>query len=254
MKSLLFSLILTVTPHAFAEDLGWQPMNGVNGVQHTTANSGRLMIIKVDPTVAPLTLINASKTEFNSNLRSTSEREGLLIGINAAMFRDDDLTSIGYMRNFDHVNASKHRSNLKGILAFNPKKKGRAAVKIIMKDGSWEKEMRNYNTVFESYRMIGRNSKGQWESKWNKGASIHHNVALAGVDSKDQLLLFFHRDSIDVYDLNNIIIALPLDLKALIYLDGGWHGGLYLHPSTGIGADTGFLNVPNVLGVKFPAQ
>lgn len=257
LNSLISVLILAFSTTAFAAalpDLKWAPLNeSVPGIEFVKI-TGDFTILKIDAALAPLTLINASETKELRTLSATADKNQMVFATNAAMFRDDNSSSIGYMRNFEHVNQKKFRGNLKAILAWNPKKKNLPPVKIVIKEESnWEKKIGEYETVFESYRLIASDGKGGWTPTWKPGQTVAHHVGFAGIDGEGKLLIFFHVAGIDVYEFTNRIMALGLDVKKLMYLDGDFHGGIYYGPGSQIRSEGGgFLAVPNIFGVKFP--
>ncbi len=197
------------------------------------------MVVRADPRLTPLELVNPPQTNSLS-VQQVADRYDFKVVINAAMFATDYVTSVGYMRNFDYVNNPKISTRYGGFIFFNPKKPSSPAVLI-----GPQSEMQNYHTVFQTYRM--------WSAKegilWKKGKSIFYQVALVGVDGKNRVLFFFHPRLVDVHDLVGQILGLNLDLKGLLYLDGGNHGALYLAPELGREWNTR-LFLPNLLGLK----
>ncbi|MGZ3694450.1 MAG: hypothetical protein ACXWQO_09715 [Bdellovibrionota bacterium] len=218
-----------------SEPLAWVQQGGIE-----VSNVDRdLFIVRADPLKTPLELV-ISPPGTSPTAAQHAQRQGLSVVINAAMFATDYSTSIGYMRNFETVNNPHISAKLRGFLMFNPKDPALPAVKI-----GDRKNIDAYNTVFQTHRM--------WDETqgilWNKGASIFHHVGLVGVDSKHRVLFFYHLGLIDVHDMVAQILELGLDLKGLLYLDGGNHGSLYLSRELGQGWNT-MVALPNILGLK----
>jgi hypothetical protein len=218
--------------------INWQSQGGIE-----IANIDEdLIVVRADPAVTPLELVNPPDSA-NQTVAELAEHRGYSVMINAAMFATDYVTSIGYMRSFGNINNPRFSSKLRGFLMFNPKDPKQPAVKIAGKS-----EIAAYNTVFQSHRM--------WAAKegilWKKGASIYHHVGLVGVDGKNRVLFFYHPTLVDVHEMVDQILNLGLDLKGLLYLDGGNHGALYLGRELGQGWNTR-LSLPNLLGLK-PAR
>lgn len=211
-----------------------------SGIETATFD-GSLIVVRADPLVTPVALINPPAS--SGNIARIAAREGFAVATNAAMFAKDYVTSIGYMKNFEQVNNPRISANLKGFLLFNPKGTSSPAAKIGTKD-----DLDAYHTAFQSHRM--------WSAEdgilWKKGASIYRQVALVGVDGRGRILFFFHPSSTDVHEMVARILELKLDLKGLLYLDGGFHGALFRSPELG-GGWNNWINLPNVLGIR-PTQ
>jgi len=199
---------------------------------------GSLVVARADPARTPLVLLNSP--ESAGSISRVAARDGYALVTNAAMFAKDYTTSIGYMRNYERVNNPRVASKLKGFLMFNPREAGSPAVKVGTKE-----ESEAYHTTFQSHRM--------WSAAegilWKKGASIYRQVALVGVDDKSRVLFFFHPASIDVHDLVARILDLQLGITGLLYLDGGFHGTLYLSPELG-GGWNNWISLPNLLAIR----
>lgn|GEM_PF-3724877 len=199
---------------------------------------GILIVVRADPLRTPLELINLP--ESTGTVAQVAKNRGLAVVINAAMFARDYSTSIGYMRNFEKVNNPQFSTKMRGFLMFNPKSAGLPAVRIGEK-----RETSQYNSVFQTHRM--------WSAQegilWKKGASIYHQVGLVGVDGRNRVLFFYQPGLGDVHDLVEKILSLNLDLKGLLYLDGGNHGSLHLSPDLGRGTNT-WISLPNLLGIR----
>ena len=196
-----------------------------------------LVVIRADPSITPLELLNQNPAV---SLAQAAKSNGFSVAINAAMFAKDYVTSIGYMKNFENINNAHFNPKLRSFLLFHPKNKRSPPIKI----GTRE-DIDAYQTVFQTHRMIDGNGK----ILWNKGASVYHQVGLVGVDGKSRVLFFFHPSLIDMHDLVAEILALKLDLRGLLYLDGGNHGSLYLSSDLGSGWNT-WIPLPNVLGIR----
>lgn len=208
------------------------------GIETSTLPSG-LIVTRVDPHKSAIELVNPPESDSLS-ISQLAERNGYRVAINAAMFARDYVTSVGYMRNYEYVNNPKFHPKMSGFLMFNPKREKLPLVKAGSKG-----EIKNYQTAFQTYRM--------WDPEegilWKKGRALYYHVALAGVDAKGRLLLFFHPSRVDVHDLVAQILELGLELKGLLYLDGDSHGSIYLDRDLGRSWNAR-IRLPNVIGVK----
>jgi hypothetical protein len=256
MKLYFPALLLVLTfsscasaPHAqerepsSGESILWERNDGIEA----TTIEGKLIVIRADTQLNSIELINPPESS-PLTVSQVASRRGLAVVINAAMFAKDYITSIGYMRNFETINNPKIASKMSGFLMFNPKNAGSPPVKI----GS-KQDIAEYNTAFQSYRMWSE-SEG---ILWKEGASIFHQVGLVGVDAQNRILFFFHPELVDVHELVARILELKLNLRGLLYLDGGNHATLSL--SREIRSELGnswntWLALPNLLGIKTSAK
>lgn len=251
MKPLAFLIALPLllsacaaAPDARPDSPAREPSSGLawkslGGIEHSEHNG--LTIVRADPRSVPFVLLNPPETTGVA-MAELARREKLAVAINAAMFARDYATSIGYMRNYERVNNPRISPKLQGFLCWNPKHSADPAVAIGGKDC-----LPRYHTVFQTHRMID----GAGNILWKKGSSIYRNVGLVGVD-KDARVLFFHHPSLtDVHELVAGILALGLELRGLLYLDGGSHGSLFLDPALGRGVNP-WITLPNVLGLRAP--
>lgn len=217
------------------ETVRWNTHGGIDYAN--VAN--QLIVIRADLTRTPLELFNPPATS-RSSMGQFAREQQLAVLINAAMFATDYVTSVGYMRNYDQVNNPRFNARMQGFLMFNPKDAGSPAAKVGRRS-----EIDAYHTVFQTYRM--------WDAQegilWKKGASYYHQVGLVGVDGENRVLFFYHPAFVDVHDLVERIIGLGLNLRGLLYLDGGNHASLYLDSAIGRSWNTG-LSLPNLLGLR----
>lgn len=213
------------------------PWNRRPGIEAAVIDD-QFTVVRVDPAMAPLELLNPPAT--NRGVGELAARQGYAFLINAAMFATDYATSIGYMRNYDVVNNPQFSSRLRGYFLFHPKKPGLPPVKIGDKD-----DAPSYHTVFQTHR-VWTPSDG---IMWKKGRSVYHQVAMVGVDGRSRAVFFYHPGLVDVHDFVTRILELGLDLRGILYLDGGNHGALYLDRELGRSENT-WITLPNLLGVK----
>jgi hypothetical protein len=220
-----------------ADSLPWVSHGGV---EFAEVGNDPLLVVRADLRSAPLELVNQGGADALT-LAGLAARDRFAVLTNAAMFGQDYRTSIGYMRNFGVVNNPHVAAKLRGFLLFHPKRAGLPALKM-----GTVQDISGYDTVVQTHRV--------WTPEegilWNKGASVFYQVGLVGVDGAGRILFFHHPGLADVHDLAEQILALGLDVRALLYLDGGHHGALYLDPALGRGGNESIV-LPNLLGLKF---
>lgn len=219
--------------------LAWQKSGGI---ETATAGDG-MLIVRANLREASLELVNPPESD-SATVAQIAAQKNYAVLINAAMFAKDYKTSIGHMRSYERVNNPGFNSRLRGFLMFHPKNPGSPLVKIGGKEQS-----AGYHTAFQTHRMIDESEK----ILWKKGTNVHHQVGLVGVDSRSRVLFFFQPNLMDVHDMVASILALRLELKGLLYLDGGTHGAIHIDPRLGRGVNT-WISLPNLLGLKASGQ
>lgn len=176
------------------------------------------------------------------------------------MFRQDGLTSTGFMKNFNHINNSKHNPDYKSFLAFNPIKSGLPDVQVLdLQCDDFEVLGPKYNSVVQNLRMISckrRNVWSQQDKKWS--------MVSLGMDGKGNVLFLLTRSPYSVHYFINILLRLDIDIQRAMYLEGGPEASLYLktqHTETALfgSYETGFNEndnsnrfwpIPNVIGIS----
>lgn len=205
-----------------------------------------LVVVRADLRRVQPVLLNKSELGFDSATADVALANGLVLATNASMFATDLVSSIGYMRNFAHVNHGSFNPKLKAFIAFHPKSRGLRAARIIEKsDPNWKQEIAQYDTVIETYRMLS----SQGENQWKPGNANYYQVALMGLEKSGGMVFFFYPSRIDMYSLNEYIKTLPVDLEGLLYLDGDSKGVLIFKTPAGVNS-LGYPGpLPNILGL-----
>lgn len=214
--------------------------------------------IKIDPRNYSFKLLCATENDKEKHTaKEWSEKQKLLLAVNAGMFQEDGLTSVGYMKNFKHVNNSR-LSRANSILAFNPVDEDIPEIQLIDRECQDFSILRQkYHSFVQSIRMISCDQQNVWTQQNAKWSTL-----AVGMDKDGNILFLFSRTPHSVHDLIEILLSLPLSLKTAMYLEGGPQASLYLStPKMTLernGVWEGFeesgpfqfsLPIPNVLGV-----
>ena len=186
-----------------------------------------LTVVKIDPGRYSFQLLCA--TEYGKEPLTTKEwasRHQMLAAVNAGMFQENGLTSVGFMQNFDHVN-NPRLSSANTILAFNPVEKTLPDIQLIDRECQNFSDLRHkYRSFVQSIRMISCDRQNVWtrqDSKWSTLA--------VGMDTEGNILFLFSRTAHSVHDFTDVLLSLPLSLKRAMYLEGGPQASLYLSTS-----------------------
>lgn len=183
-----------------------------------TTGDGKITVVRIDPARFDLRLLNAS-APGEGTLRTAkgwATRAGAVAAINASMYQGDYRTSTGLMRTRAHVNQARV-SREKAVLAFDALAPGVPPVRMIDRScEDLEKIAKGYGTLIQSIRMISCDRKNVWAP-----SDRRFSTAAIGVDGKGRVLFIHARSPWRVYDLVNALLALPLDLRQAMYVEGG---------------------------------
>jgi len=206
-----------------------------------------ITVVKIDPQSYSFQLLCA--TELGKESLTTKEwalKYQMLAAVNAGMFQENGLTSVGFMKNFGHVN-NPRLSKANTILAFNPVGENLPEIQLIDRECQDFNDLRQkYQSFVQSIRMISCSQQNVW----------------SGMDFQGNILFLFSRTPLSVHDFIDILLSLPLSLKSAMYLEGGPQASLYLSTSRmtveryGVwgGLEKNSLQfplpVPNVIGIS----
>ena len=182
----------------------------------------------------------------------------LAAAINASMYLPDNRTSTGYMRSGEYVNQGRVMDRFGAFFVASPKKAGIPRAAIIDKDlPDWRERLEDYDIVVQNYRMINANRR----ILWSPGGPLYAISAIA--QDGDGKILFLHsRTPVEAYSFAQHILHLPIDVRAVMYVEGGAQAGLLINSGAikrELGAPhapsflaTGALKaaLPNIIGVK----
>lgn len=258
--------IPTFSVNKNAKKLTWQNLTQgldlaiVDAPIKSSIGDSKIRIVRINPKYFDFKLlaINELKTEEMRTAKKYCEDFNLLGAINTSMF-SHNMASVGYMKNYQHLNNGKLNKD-KCVIAFNPKDEISPAFKIIdLGCDDWEVEKDKYHSYIQNIRMIDC----QQHIKWSKQEK-YWSTACIGIDGKGNALFIHSRSPYRVNDLARMLLQLPIGLKRCCYLEGGPESTLYVkHGTTEINSfgsyETGFneddLNnsqwqIPNVIGFK----
>jgi len=227
--------------------------------QKSSARDPRISIIKIDPKLYSFKLLCASEL---GRIRLTAKdwclKYNLISAINAGMYQEDGLRSVGYMKNFSHINNPRLNA-YKAVLAFNRTEPAVPEIQIIdLRCQVFEEIKSKYQTFVQSIRMVSC----QQENIWTKQDKIWSLAAL-GVDKNGNVLFIFSEALYSGFDFVNVLLSLPLSLYNAMYLEGGSEASLYFLSNgvefdkvgnNGIGLNDSFVRgvaraIPNVIGI-----
>lgn len=183
-----------------------------------------ITVVKIDPKFFSLALYCAKEHgDARLTAKQWCKQFRLTAAVNAGMFQTDGLTSVGYMKNFAHLNntyLNKHNT----VLAFNRITDEVPEVQIIDRRCQDFEQLRNkYNTLVQSIRMISCRQENVWSRQPKKWSTV-----AIGMDKHGNVLLLFSRSPYSVHDFINILLDLPISIYNAMYLEGGPEASLCL--------------------------
>lgn len=175
-------------------------------------------IVRADPGRLSLSLRLASAE--GGALRSAPdwlETTGGYAAINPGMFREDFLSSVGWMSKGEHTNSARWPADYNSLMALDPVEPGRARFHLFNLgcEARQDAEAR-YGTRVQSMRMLGCAGENLWSDQPREWSA-----ALIGEDRAGRALLIHVRSPYRMHALVDMLRALPLDLTALHYGEGG---------------------------------
>lgn len=266
---LLFFLVLIIafgdSPPLAAQESSWQAVDEglfigeFDSPQKSEVGDSKITIVKIDPDYYEFKLLSASEYNDSSRtVRQWAKEYHLTAAINAGMFQEDLITSVGYMKNFDHTNNPHFNSN-NTIFVFNPADSTVKPAQIVDRTcQDFESLREKYRSMVQSIRMISCRQENVWTKQPKKWSMV-----VLGADKENNILFIFTRSPYAVHDFINILLSLPISIYNAMYLEGGPEATLYFSANNiefeKFGSfETGFIEndfisaawpIPNVLGI-----
>ncbi|MFN8643193.1 MAG: phosphodiester glycosidase family protein [Candidatus Binatia bacterium] len=220
-----------------------------------------IRLVRIDPLQFGVVLLNASAPPDGTarTARDWAARHDLAATINASLYQTDHLTSTSLMRSREHVN-NPRLSRHNAVLLFDRRDPAAPPVQLV------DRTCRDLGAVAADYagavqgiRMISCRRANVWTQQ----PKVWSNAAV-GVDGAGRLLFIHMRAPLSTHDFAEALLALPIDLRETMYVEGGPEAQLYVrgggfemeavgsHGSSGFAglANAFALPVPNVLGVR----
>jgi hypothetical protein len=182
-------------------------------------------VLRVDPSRFALKLLCASDPRYD---RARTPRDwcrefGLLAAANASMFAEDGVTAVSLLRTRNHTD-NGHLTKHMAVLAFDAFDDSVPPIQIIDRElQDYPALARHYGTLVQSIRMVSLDGRNVWspqEQAWSSAA--------IGIDRSGRALLIHVQSPYTMHDLIEMLLGMPLELKNLMYTDGGPPSQLYL--------------------------
>lgn len=220
----------------------------------------RIVALRIDSRYFEFTLCASSiDGKTARTLGEWGDQYDLVAAINASMYLPDGLTSTGYMRQGRHINNGRIVQRFGAFFVAGADSPDLPAVAILDRDNpQWEEQIGHYNLVIQNYRMIN----AQRRILWAPGGP-HYSISAVAQDGEGKILFLHCREPIEAYTFSQQILHLPLDVRTVMYVEGGGQAGLLVRSPdlrreiSGLSTSMKFLvtgnlgtALPNVLGVR----
>ena len=260
----LLAVLLGVFPSsAAASSDPWEEVEtgldvGVFSVRNVQGEPAEAVIIRIDPMLFSFVILTASMPgEHPRTLREWADTHQLVAAINAGMYREDGLTHTGYLRVGSHLNNSRIVEKFGAFFVAEPDLDNSLPPAAVLDrdDAPWETLLPRYEMAVQNYRLIDAGRHIRWLEN-----TTAHGISAVGCDGLGRILFIHCRDTLRCFDFAAQLLALPLDLRQTMYVEGGTQAGMLLNVGREIRLWEGkgnFWNMgafdarlPNVIGVK----
>jgi exopolysaccharide biosynthesis protein len=219
-----------------------------------------ITILRIDPALWDVKLITRDQTaeRFNLTAKEWCSKKNLVAAINAGMFLQDYITHVGYLKAKDSLHCETV-NQYKSVAAFDPLLPDQPLFRMFDLDECGLDSINQlYASAVQNLRLIKRSGENRWqqqEKKWSEAA--------LGEDADGRILFILCRSPYSMYDFNETLLSLPINIVCAQHLEGGPEAQLYLkHDKTEIDLcgsyESGFTEnddnlsawpIPNIIGI-----
>jgi Phosphodiester glycosidase len=218
------SLLLPVAGHA-----GWSTLApglelGVLPLD-LPGSTAEATILRADPEHWELVVLASDQLgEPPQDVRSWCESHGLVAGTNAGMFATDHRTHVGFLQNEAYVGGAANE--YQSVVVFGPKtgKDPKFAIYDLDVPGVTLRDLaKRFSGVVQNLRLIKHPGENRWSQQSNRWSE-----AALGQDQRGRILFIFCRQGLSMYDFNQGLLQLDVDIVAAQHLEGGPEAQLYV--------------------------
>lgn len=182
-----------------------------------------LVAVRIDPHYFDFVLGSAGRDGGGARtLRQWSERHNLSVVINASMYLPDGLTSTGYMRSGDYINNKRIVQRFGAFFVAQPDDPDLPRATILERDTDiWRELLSHYEVVIQNYRIISSARR----ILWSPGGPLY-SISAVAIDGAGSILFLHSKEPVEAYSFAQHLLHLPLDIRTVMYVEGGGQAGL----------------------------
>ncbi len=198
------------------------------------------------------------------SLKEWARQYDLVAATNAGMYLEDGKTNTGYLQTGDHLNNPRVVRLFGAFFMAEPKDNAKTPEaplpQVSLLDRTtdpWEALLPQYSMVVQNYRLISSARKNLWQP-----TGPTHSIAAVGVDGQGHILFIHCHEPLTVHAFGNLLLDIPIDIRTVMYVEGGSPATLFLntkslqhtwtgyHPADFFSRGNPELPLPNVIGVR----
>ncbi len=215
----------TENSSALHNGAGWVSLEP--GLQYTELKTDtfRLHVLRIDPAFFSFVLCASGKEKSEQmTLQEWSEKKDLIASINASMYLPDGQTSTGYMRDGEYINNNRMVQRFGAFFVADPDDPDLPQATILEKDDDIGKELLpHYRLVIQNYRIIN----SQRRILWSPGGPLY-SISAVAMDGDGNVLFLHSQEPIEAYTFAQQLLHLPIDVRTVMYVEGGGQAGLVI--------------------------
>jgi uncharacterized protein YigE (DUF2233 family) len=191
--------------------------------QKSFLGDSKIHVARIDPAKWRLRILTAGETGAPPmTAKEWAQTYGLRAVINAGMFHPGG-QPVGHMKSRAHVGQPRIIKD-RTVFAFDALDPALPPAQIIDRDCQDFDALRpKYAALLQSIRMVDCNRRNVWSQQKRRWST-----AALGMDRKGRVLFIHARSPYSVHDFTDMLLALPLDLRNAMYLEGGPEATLYV--------------------------
>lgn len=217
-------------PHWAFKDLPpWEELEeglqlGLFPAQFEGGDPFEVVLLRINPAHFDFTVETATSEGQPLPLDGWVTRKGLIAATNASMYLPDGVTSTGYLRADQTINNGRVVSKFGAFFVAGPDSPDLPGANVLDRStDDWENLLPHYRMVVQNYRMISSDRRLLW-----KPGGPRHSISAVARDGTGAILFILCREPITGVDLGALLLALPIDIRVVMYTEGGSLAGLLL--------------------------
>jgi len=184
----------------------------------------KIHVLRIDPKRFDLQLASASVPGGGKpqSAKAWAKQSKAVAAINAGMFQPGG-KGVSMLRAPGRVSNGRLTKD-KAVLAFAPKRPGLPAVRLLDREcDDAAAILEDYDGAAQSVRMLSCKGTNVWAAQPKRWSA-----AAVGQDAQGRLLFLHVRTAYTMHELVDALVALPLGLARLMYVEGGPLAQLYV--------------------------